>query len=156
MLKWGAASGVIHTNYFRLLKPLSWLSDYSPCTPLKSKKKKPSQNTPKKTGNNLNVLMWQMPDSKTRKCAQTMHLKLSSQYLTSSNKPPELIQNASTLNIGTRKEPSSSHKKIMNHKVNFLLSRWLWIVASMILLSASPCPDPVLLQNTHRDQKGFA
>lgn len=39
MLKWGAASGVIHTNYFRLLKPLSWLSDYSPCTPLKSKKK---------------------------------------------------------------------------------------------------------------------
>lgn len=45
----------------------------------------------------------------------------------------------------------------MNHNVNFLLSRRLSIVASVILLSASPCPNPgVLRSRTHTEiRKGL-
>lgn len=119
--------------------------------PLKSTKK-PTKKNPQKTGNNLKVLIWQMPDSKASALFEHIYITLSSQYLTSSNKPPELIQNASTLKVQTRKELSSSRKKIMNHKVNFSLSRRLSVVAWVILLSASPCPDPgVLCSRTHTE-----
>lgn len=86
-----------------------------------------------------------MPHSKTHECAQTVHLKFSTQYLTSSDKPPELIQNASTSNVETRKELSSSCQKIMNHRVNFLLSRQLSI-------TVSPWPDAgVFCSSTHTE-----
>lgn len=124
--------------------------------PLKKRKKKKAkakQKNPK--GEQFkcsDVTNWQMPHSKIHECAQTVHFKLSTQYLTSSDKPPELIQNASTLNVQTRKEPSSSCEKIMNHKVNFLLSRRLSIIVSVILLSASPCPEPgVFCSSTHTE-----
>ena len=82
------------------------------------------------------------------KCTWTTHLKLSSQYLTSSHELPELIQNISTWNLQTQEELSSPHKKIINHNVKFLLSRQLSMVASVILISAYSAPE-----HTQRSEK---